>query len=287
MIRVWAARISTLLLLSGPLGCASLDSHPPAVDPSQPTLPAKHQVRAGQCVFLSDAPLKNDHPLLKELEALQEQICKELQLPSSRTLVFVYLFADRPTYETYMHAHFKNLPHRRAYFMARTDERSGDELMVYTYWGDRTQEDLRHELTHATLHSVLKNVPLWLDEGLAEFFEVPPDWQGINYRHLAALRSQPGIPWTPDLGRLERLTLVKDMTPAEYRESWAWVHFMLRSSPQAKGVLITYLQELRSNKNPGPLGQRLAAVFPSTETALRQHITHLEAAARAAAPITP
>ena len=52
--------------------------------------------------------------------------------------------------------------------------------MVYTYWGNRIQQDLRHELTHAILHSVLKDVPLWLDEGLAEYFEVPHGWKGVN-----------------------------------------------------------------------------------------------------------
>ena len=41
--------------------------------------------------------------------------------------------------------------------------------------GDHLRTDLRHELTHALLHGVLKDVPLWLDEGLAGFFELPPD----------------------------------------------------------------------------------------------------------------
>jgi hypothetical protein len=179
-----------------------------------------------------------------------------------------------------MHAHFKNLPERRAFFMARTDERRGEELLVYTYWGDRIQEDMRHELTHALLHSVLKHVPMWLDEGLAEYFEVAGNGHGLNYRHLSALRSQPGIPWTPNLSRLERLTLVKEMSPADYRESWAWVHLMLQSTPQARSVLLNYLQQLRQAHDPGPLEPYLTAALANPETALKQHIAQLESNTR-------
>jgi hypothetical protein len=262
-------------------GCATLRPQPgpPPAAAEQPALPGRYQLRVGpRFVFLTDFELKRDLPLLKELEGLEDQVTRTLRLPPSEQLVKVYIFADRHHYERYMDAHFKNLPARRAFFMARADERFGDELMVFAFWGPRLQEDLRHELTHALLHSVLKGVPMWLDEGLAEYFEVPPHWQGVNHRHLAALRStQPGVPWTPDLARLERLTLVKDMTPADYREAWAWVHFLLHSTPQARSVLLAYLHDLQAAKAPGPFEPRLAAVIPSPETALRQHIAKLEA----------
>jgi hypothetical protein len=277
-------RIVTLVLALQALacllaGCASFQSQANSTA-ALPPLPNKKQLRVGHYVFITDFELKKEHPLLKELEGLPEQICKELQLPQSPTLVFVYLFADRPAYDQYMTAHFKNLPSRRAFFMARLDEKRGDELMVYTYWGDRISEDLRHELTHAQLHSVLKTVPMWLDEGLAEYFEVPPKWNGLNYQHLSALRSQPGIPWTPCLARLEKLTVVKDMSPADYREAWAWVHFMLRGSPQAKTVLLEYLQQLRTTNQPLPLEPLLAGTFPSPEGTLQVHVQRLETITR-------
>ena len=66
------------------------------------------------------------------------------------------------------------------------------------------------------------------------------------------------------------------MTPSEYRESWAWVHMMLRSSPQARQVLVGYLQELRTNANPGPLRPRLDKAFLGLEGALRTHLAELD-----------
>src|SRR5207244_5086283 len=116
------------------------------------------------------------------------QVYKELQLPSSNTLIQVYLFQDREKYEHFMHIRYPDLPKRRAFFVAQPRSvGGGEDLLVYTFWGERIREDLRHELTHALLHSVLRDVPLWLDEGLAEYFDRPPDGQGVNGSHLEHL----------------------------------------------------------------------------------------------------
>src|SRR6266849_8402395 len=244
-------------------------------------LPGKHSSRVSQFVFLYDFELKKDVPLFEELGDLRDQVYKELQLPNSgNTVVQVYLFEDKERYERFMHAKYPDLPKRRAFFVAQPRAVGGaEDLLVYTYWGDRTRQPLRHELTHALLHSVLKDVPLWLDEGLAEYFEVPPDWNGINYQHLNQIRRvSTTSPFKPDLSRLEQMVQVQQMTPAEYREAWAWVHLLLRDRAEAKAVLTGYLQTLRSNPNPGPLAQRLSAVYPNPEETLIHHISQLEAA---------
>jgi hypothetical protein len=102
----------------------------------------------------------------------------------------------------------------------------------------------------------------------------------LNYRHLSGLRPTPGIPWSPNLGRLEKLTLVKEMSPADYREAWAWVHYMLRGSPEAKTVLLNYVQQLRHTRDPGPFEPHLALAIRDPEEALRQHIAKLESETR-------
>lgn len=241
-------------------------------------LPYKHHFRLSQYVFISDFEVKQDLPLFRELATLREQVHRELKLPSANSLVQVYLFEDRDRYERYMKSKYPELPKRRAFFVAQPKSVGGDEdLLVYTYWGDRVREDLRHELTHALLHSVLKDVPLWLDEGLAEYFEVPPDWRGSNYHHVEQIRRASHGPFKPDLGRLEKLGQVQQMSPAEYREAWAWVHLMLHDKPEAKAVLVQYLQQLRTNPNPGPLQPRLAEVFPALNAALERHLALLDA----------
>ncbi|MCI0377651.1 MAG: DUF1570 domain-containing protein [Gemmataceae bacterium] len=237
------------------------------------TASLKHSQRVGQFVFLSDFEIQRNLPLFRELGQLGEQVYKELQLPPSQALVQVYLFETRERYERFMQLKYPDLPKRRAFFVAQPRRLGGvEDLYVYTYWGDRIQQDLRHELTHALLHCVLKDVPLWLDEGLAEFFEVPPGWNGVNLQHVLQLnRDGQG---KLGLERLEQLTDVQQMTPAEYREAWAWVHFLLRSDQRARQALITYLHDLRGART-GPLRPRLEAIYPSPEAALERHVAQL------------
>jgi hypothetical protein len=246
---------------------------PVAVVASSATLPSKSSVRKSQFVFFADFKLDADEPLFNELGELREQVYRELQLPPASTLIQVYLFEDRDRYDRFMKANYPDLPRRRAFFVAQPRAVGGvDELLVYTFRGDRIRQDLRHELTHAMLHSVLKDVPLWLDEGLAEFFELPPGNDGLNAKHLEDLRKGQFV---PNLSRLERMHQVADMSPAEYREAWAWVHLMLRGTGDGKAVLLAYLQQLRTTANPGPLQPRLTAAVPGLTDALETHLGQL------------
>jgi hypothetical protein len=281
--RFRSALFITTICLSLPIGCNTFRLMPQTKDEKADkdpalVLPGKHSQRISQYVFLYDFELKKEVPLFQELADLREQVYKELELPAaSNTLVQVYLFEDKDRYERFMHAKYPDLPKRRAFFVAQPRTVGGvEDLLVYTYWGDRIRQDLRHELTHALLHCVLKDVPLWLDEGLAEYYELPPDKQGTNESHLEQIRRGIGGSFKPDLSRLENLTEVQQMTPAEYRESWAWVHMMLRDSPEAKAVLLAYLQQLRTNKKPGSLEPKLVEVFPELGDALDKHLASIQ-----------
>ena len=275
------------------LGCHSLKLSQPVVEKPEKVerdpataAPSKYQVRVSQYLFCANFELQRDLPLFQELADMREQVYKELQLPSANTIIRVHLFDDRQNYEQFMHARYPDLPKRRAFFVAQPHSVGGaEDLLVYTFWGDRIRQDLRHELTHALLHSVLKDVPLWLDEGLAEYFEVPPDAQGVNLHHLEQIQLTAGGPFRPDLAHLEDLSQVQQMTPVEYREAWAWVHLMLRDQAEAKTALIQYLQQLRMNPNPGPLQPRLAQVFPDLEEALAQHLAKLDGNRTSISPV--
>jgi hypothetical protein len=266
-------------------GCNMLQLSRPGVAPVEPKkttfdLPEKTSFRLPPYVFLADFEIDHKLPLFRELEQLRDQVYSELQLPDSNKVIKVYLFQSQEKYEQFIQARYPNLPRRRAFFVAQPRPIGGSEdLLVYTHWGGQIQEDLRHELTHALLHSVLKDVPLWLDEGLAEYFETPRGWSGVNLSHLEQIRLVGTKGFQPNLERLEKLREVQEMTPAEYREAWAWVHLMLRGHPQGRQVLLAYIRELRSNRDPGPLRPRLQAAVPGLEAALIHHLDRLEAAA--------
>ena len=234
--------------------------------------PSKNWLRVSQYAICTDFDLNPTDPLFRELEDLPGQIQSELKLPPGNSVIQVFLFETQESYEAYMTVRYPKLPLRRAYFIAEPRAATGDDLLVYTWMGDHLRTDLRHELTHAVLHSVLKSVPLWLDEGLAGFFELPVANRGLNESHLEIL--QKGA-FQPDLARLEKLGKVSQMEKPEYRESWAWVHFLLRGSPAAKDGLLAYLVELQTNPNPGPLAAKIKETFPEPEAALVDHLSTL------------
>ena len=47
------------------------------------------------------------------------------------------------------------------------------------------------------------------------------------------------------------------MTPRDYRESWAWVHYLLNEGPAQKSALMGYLGDLRASAEARPISARL------------------------------
>jgi hypothetical protein len=291
--------VTLWLVLLPSLGCNSFSLHllsrdkndKAAAEPhlAGPPPPSRYSFRIAPYVFLSDFEIDRDKPLFQELAKLRDQVYEQLRLTAGRSAIQVYLFENKESYDKYMHAAYPALPTRRAFFIQQQRALGGgDDLMVYTSWGERIQQDLRHELTHALLHSVIRDVPLWLDEGLAEYFELPPAEQGISASHVEALRRDLGVTFQPDLDRLERMKDVNEMKGPEYREAWLWVHLMMKSRPETKAVLLTYLQDLRKG-NPGPLAPRLVAVCPRLNDEFKKHLDQLELPinARAVPPPSP
>ncbi len=240
--------------------------------------PKRHVVRCSQYAFTTDFPFDAEHELARDLLGLRDTVFGTLALPPGRTVVRVAVFDDEARYGRFLKDNFPELPARRAFFIQHGPE----ELVVYAWRGGQLRADLRHEATHALLHSVLPTVPMWLDEGLAEHFEIGPERAAGNPRHVAGLRAALAQGWRPNLARLEGCGELRDMGAAEYRESWLWVHFCLHGPPPARAALLAHLQELRASPTaPRPvpsLATRLAAAVPEAAAAVERHLLALETA---------
>jgi hypothetical protein len=152
-------------------------------------------------------------------------------------------------------------------------------LAVYAHWGEAIAEDLRHEVAHGYLHASVPDIPLWIDEGLAEYFEVGRGRRGVNRIHVEYLAGQLAIgAWRPNLPRLEQLTSASDMTQLEYAEAWLWVHYLLESAEGHPAVLIDYLAALRAGESGAPLSERLSAKVAQPAPALIEHLKALSPA---------
>lgn len=214
--------------------------------------------------FVLDA---NTTALLRDLQELQKDLNATLQLNTGEKSVEVYLFRNARNYGNYLAPRVPEGFGRQALFVQGTDVGR-----VYTFLNPQFATDLRHECTHALLHTELAFLPFWLDEGLAEYFEMPAMKRAKGHPHLEALKWPARLRWKPDLERLEAKQRLPELTATDYRESWAWVHFMLHGPEGAHEVLVEYLQEIRASRPPGPLSVRLRRRIPDMERQLLLHI---------------
>jgi len=260
---LWIA--AALAVLAG--GCA----HVGMWTAQQPTLPLRYEMIRGQLVIRSDEPLPQHHRLIEELVAQRNELLSVLNLPPSNEPISVYLFSSAEQFKSFMRSRYPDLPERRAFFVEKDTS-----LEVYAHWGDRVAEDLRHEVAHGYLHSVVPRIPLWLDEGLAEYFEVPRGMQGMNRPHLVHLAQRLQEGWQPNLRRLEALTSPAEMDQIDYAESWAWVHLLLNSRTEHRDVLHGLLKDI--HQNPGaaaPLSARIGSLWPNPDEALVRYVHHI------------
>jgi hypothetical protein len=234
-------------------------------------LPSQHMVRSDQLLVHSNFRLDPDHELIADLKKLRLQVYRELELPHQQRTVTVYLFDNEQAYREYLGRLYPDLPPRRAYFF-----KTSRDLAVFTYWGERIQEDLRHEFTHGLLHASLKSVPLWLDEGLAEYFEViSPEPGELNGNYVSELTERIGNGWRPAIERLEGIEEFSSLRRQDYQEAWAWVHFMLHHTPETRQALLGYLQDLRVQKDPYPLSKRLRAASEDFDSRFLVYVSSL------------
>jgi hypothetical protein len=266
-----SARLLSLTLIGilAPAGCVQPMT-------ARVTLPASHTVVRDQLVIHTDFPLAAKHRLLEDLTARRTDLTNRLGVPTSDEPIHVYLFQNAKVFEGFVRLYYPPFARRRAYFV-ETDT----QLRVYAQWGDRVAEDLRHEVTHAYLHSVVPNLPLWLDEGLAEYFEVPRGSRGLNRSHLEQLAAElQRDAWHPELEQLESLGRPFEMTQPQYAESWAWVHFLLETGPEHRELLQRYLQDLRRQGSAEPLSKRIARRLVDPDRHLVEHVRYVATLAR-------
>lgn len=145
-------------------------------------------------------------------------------------------------------------------------------------------EIIFHEFVHYIINSNLKNAPLWLNEGLAEYystFELSDDGKFVIGtpipRHIFALKSKP-------LLSLDKLLAVDHKSPdynesskvgVFYAESWALVHYMFNGMKDGKGraQLTDFLRQLAmGKKTDAAFQQSFQTDYKTFESDLRGYI---------------
>lgn len=80
--------------------------------------------------------------------------------------------------------------------------------------------------------------------------------------------------WKPNLAKLEQSEDLSDMRAAEYREAWAWAHYLLHGPDESRQVLSDYLYDISVGEAAGSFRDRLIEKVPEAERQLVDHIRH-------------
>ena len=266
--RFLVAAVLTLPLLSLP--AHALPS------PDEPWI----QVRSPSFLLFSNAGEKTTRRIATDLERLRSalaQLNPDLALSSPQP-TYIYVFRNDASFHPYkllyqgkpLSGEGYFVSHPEANYMAINGDPEGDDRAV-----------VYHEYLHSVLRNNYADLPLWLNEGLSEYYSTfrvgeAEAWIGTAVReHVLWLRRNPLIP-------LHKLFAMDQSSPdynegrrrgVFYAQSWALVHYLLNGDPERRAQLLAYLQEeVRVQGGPDALHRLLGADEQVLTTKLRAYV---------------
>lgn len=210
------------------------------------------QEQRGSLLLYSEFEVDTER-ITAELGEVDSELSAATGIRATEGRVEVVLFASRQNYLQYLNDSVPQAAARRAIFL-----KNGEISQIYAYNSRSLVVDLRHELTHVRVHQHMPYAPLWLDEGLAEYFEEEEAARPRSSRR-EAVRWKARVGMSPTLSTLERIPSAESMGAEEYRNSWAWVCFLINDSAGSRQLLQDYVREIHRGEAPGRFSEFAAA----------------------------
>jgi len=147
-----------------------------------------------------------------------------------------------------------------------------------------TYDLLFHEYTHFVLRQNLRQVPSWLNEGIAEFYSTfESDYRDgkallgrVVEHRLRTLRERPLLPLARMLTEEGSYNLIRDPGTVSmfYAQSWALVHYLeLGENGKRQGQLTAYLRALeRGRSQEDAFADAFATTFEGLQRELRAYV---------------
>lgn len=194
-----------------------------------------------------------------QFEGFREALTRLLSSNVTRTAVptVVIAFPDGKSFQPFKPAYQGKTVDVGGLFLPRRD-------VNYILLGpDTTSDALRpvfHEYTHVIVNNVAPELPVWLNEGLAEYystFEIGNDGRTVTFGRLieSHIRELAQQAWLP----LNELLATKHDSPhynegsrrgVFYAESWLLVHMLLHGQPDRRPAFSGYTRELSTGVPP-------------------------------------
>lgn len=213
--------------------------------------------------------------MLSELKQLPQRLSEIYGSPAIVRAVNVLIFSDRQQYIDHIEKTLPQAPRRNSLFIVRSGRPT-----ILAVQGSSLLQDLMHEAVHSLNHLTFRNtsMPLWMDEGIAEWAEDTVEKQSSV--HGKALQQLLGgqrtlLPEPISLKALEKIKSTTRADAVDYASSWAWCRFLLLSKYGCRGVWNRYLQDMKGGQQAGRLSHRLALTVPDYEQRFLRFLTSI------------
>jgi cytochrome c-type biogenesis protein CcmH/NrfG len=237
------------------------------------------QLRSPHFTLFSNASERATREIALDLEQLRSalaQLNPDLEL-TSPVPTWIYVFKDTSSFAPYR-LHFEGRP------------QSGEGYFISHPYGNHAaingdpRRDATRLIYHEYLHDVLANnypdLPLWLNEGLAEYYST---------FEVAGSDAKIGLPiplhvyWLLDNAMIPLEKLVEmDQSARDYNEgnrrgvfyaeSWALVHYLLTGPPERRQQAAQYLRDLANGVRSAEAFQRAFGDLGNLESNLRAYV---------------
>ncbi len=237
-----------------------------------------HEVQWGRFRFLGDRPLGEAKQWAEHLEELAGRMARELELARADAPIAVMVLGNQQILDRYLERYYPEVGGRRSLFL-----RHQDRSQVFVCRHPGLVEDLRHEVCHALLHLSVPNLPVWIDEGIAEYYEVPDDSEALHPVHGSRIAWLVRLGHAPSLKAMEQDSFDPGSSTGSYGDAWGWIHFLMTHSEVSRRVLVDHLAAMHAGDDRSTLHQRLERSLGNPRLAFLRH--YQAAVAKEGAPV--
>jgi tetratricopeptide (TPR) repeat protein len=221
-----------------------------------------------------DHALQNVAARLEQFRAVLGRVLPGVKLSTPAPTVLV-VFGSKAAYESFQPRFDGKAVQAAGFFQAGPDvnyivltlEGGGDGLRIAF-----------HEYSHLVLHNWMAAAPVWLDEGLAEYyssFAIADDGKtariGAALPHHVQLLHQRFLPLIDVLALDRRSPLYNegDQRTVFYAESWVLMHYLLMETPHGDVKINSYLAAIGRGE---PAAQAFEQAFQMAPAVMEQRL---------------
>jgi tetratricopeptide (TPR) repeat protein len=241
------------------------------------------EVRSGHFVVASNAGAMEARSVAERFEqvrAIFQGAFPKFRVDGLQPMV-ILAARDEATMKTLAPEDWQQETHLRPAGLFHSDGEKDYVVLRLDAEGTSTFHTILHEYTHALVFLNLKKLPLWLSEGLAEFFaNSTVGEKGVrtgtaDKTHLWVLDKNEWLPVETLLTVTDKSPYYNENNPASifYSESWAAVHYLLTDpEAQREQLLSKYLAAWERSKDPVEAGRDTFGDLQAIAEKVRKHV---------------